>query len=300
MDDVIKTFSLYRKNFYFLVIAFILCKCATIPPILKPTKLKNRNMETLYVSGREVVWSHDQHTSIALYGELISTGKGWANIILHMIYINHTENSRMDANPELIRVFGYNKKNTRKEIKVYSPEEYVLRMKNLANIALTFQAVAVGLQNYCDLQLSNNNVSFAALKFSNALDRAQMERTAEMYSQMIESTEYGLLKRHTLFPGEAIEGNVMVLSESSFREKYHILVPFGEDRHVFEIVYTEKEFPVFGDATPQEILDISDQGPESNADMIREPVYRDNEIQDPVDKQMENQVLDQLFGDLHT
>jgi len=234
-------------------IFLFLTGCAT-PYYLKPV-IEGENMEMMYFDGKEVAISKDFETGVAIYG--MKTTKN--ELILHILYKNNTTDKRINVLPEQVSVAGYNNEGKVNYFKVYPAEEYLKKMRNAQAWAMALQGAAGAIEasqagkststtsgsssgsiygsdgttytGYGSSSSTTTTYDYGAQAEANARNNAQMQKTAEQYSQINSATEQGLIKANTLFPEQYVEGNVMVKMNTMFTSKFVVTVPMGNETH---------------------------------------------------------------------
>jgi hypothetical protein len=236
-------------------LAFLLTGCATSYH-LQPIE-QTKNMDLLFSCGKPVALSHLAKSTVALYG-VKGTGK---ELELHILIRNDGNNPRVNIFPEKIKVHELNSEGRQSEVKVYSAEEYLKRLRkaetwslvllSVGNAATACQAgYSYSTTNSSSYGITNGSNGVAVMESSNAIstttiynpgkvaeinaiNRQQFYQTAQMYSNIYDTTEKGLLKTVTLFPKQEVEGLVMVKLNNSSPQKIVIEVPVGFEVHKF-------------------------------------------------------------------
>ena len=196
--------------------------------------------------------SFGEKSSIAVAGAIIE-----GELILGLTCRSHTE--RIDVIPEDISVMGYTVNNHHYPLKVYSPDEYMVKERNVQEWALGLQAVSGVLaaqgagQSTSTISGSYGGTSFfaqtrtkdgAAVANELARQKEELQQNAENYAHINTTTESRLLKAHTVFNEQIVDGIVIVkLSRRSYDSyyKFIITVPWVEEEpHQITLVTGEQ------------------------------------------------------------
>jgi|UPI0003A825E6 hypothetical protein len=231
-----------KLGFSFICMFFIM-NCATTYH-LSPVIDNNTKMEIIYLDGEEVAISYGNETVVGLLAYKTVQNE----IILNIAYKNISQN-RINIIPDSITVVGKNDYFSQ-YLKVYSAEEYLKKLRREQSIILAIQ----GLAAISESVNSGNSTSTiygnvgsesvygtistydpAKQSAVSSIKMQELNQTAQTYEYQIKAIEQRLLKINTLFPGQIVEGNVIVKFQDAM--KYIVNVPAGNDIHVFEFIH---------------------------------------------------------------
>ena len=159
---------------------------------------------------------------------------------------------------------GYDALGKTVQFKVYSADEYLKKMRkaqgwNIALMAIggAFEANAAGTRTSTTTSNTSANIygsdgtsytgSASTYSTTTTRDRAaeaevkarnrdEINTTAEQYKQINAATERGLLKVHTLFPDQSIEGTIIVKMNKMYAAKFVVNIPAGLDMHTITFI----------------------------------------------------------------
>lgn len=199
-----------------LSIFLILVVVGCVAPIF----LESTASDAFYYNDHRVVLSRADSSTVAVYG--IMTRQ---ELIFHIACINNSSHW-MDIIPEKIRITAFGSTGDRLQAEPFSANVYMLRMRMVQGIGLAL----VGVAGAVNAQLEGDPVAQALRE---GQSQAQMEQLAANEAAYSMAVERGLLRRNTVFPQQVVEGNIMVGYEWAFRDRFEIIVPFGEEEHLF-------------------------------------------------------------------
>lgn len=244
------------KNLIFVIgIAALLSSCAS-SYYLRPTE-QTKNMDMIFNDGIPIAVSYMPNSTVAIYGIKNTNNELW----LHVFYRNDDSTYRVNVFPENITVSGQNSSGEQIPFKVFAASEYLKKLRRAQAWALALQAYNASVQAqqagysqsmtyssaYGSAYGSNGTyvtgsaygtsttTTYDASKVAeaNARNQQQLNQTAQMYSDVYNATEEGLIKTVTLFPKQQVEGNVVVKFKGSYSQKIFISVPVGNEIHKF-------------------------------------------------------------------
>ncbi len=218
---------------------------------LKPVIRSNDNMDVIYHEGKPVALSFGEETTVGLY--CIKTTDN--ELLLHVLYTNESSEKRITVIPEDIKIYGVDKQLQKKQLKVYSAKEYLRKMQrkqNWATVALavagameaeeaakstsTTSAYVTGSGGYAYGSATTQTYDASKKAEVEARNRAEIAKTQQQYALINTAVEQGLIKSHTLFPEQRIEGNVMVKFKKSYSNRFIIKIPIGKEVHTIIFV----------------------------------------------------------------
>jgi len=207
----------------------------------------------IYVQGNTVAFSFLPKSTVALFGQKTEQDE----ILLHVLCYNASD-SRIDIFPDRILVIAleipfYGVGTRDCQLRVYSADYYMKKLRNRQSWALFSQALAGAINSYNagrststttgSITGSSGISSFSATTQTydpakqamvNAENQRRLEQMKGQFELINATTEAVLLKTTTLFPYQAVEGNVVTRYIPARR--YRITVPVGDETHVFELV----------------------------------------------------------------
>jgi hypothetical protein len=180
---------------------------------LHPTLIADQ--EALFVNGRELVISQGSSSNVAMH----ALRKG-QDLVLKVVYENTSRDETITVRPQALRITGFDPKGEAVDLHVYSPEEVMQRRESAQAWAMALQGVAAGLESYNTGETSQRT-------------QDNIEKTAQGFARSNANTEQKLLKSHTLFPGDFLNGNVRA-NATNLGNRFDIVVPLGDDLHSFQ------------------------------------------------------------------
>lgn len=242
-----------------LFTAVILSACKSfvyVPHVL------DDNTEIIYSDGHAISVSHHENSMVLL------TGTRTDNNLLAIKVGIQNGNERFNFFPESIKVIGvFEEKHDdtypsgeyaygEHEHYVYDPDEYLKNIRTNHAIALALYGFSQGYgsasagysqsntnysgrvsngYNQVNVQGSSTTTTYDASKaYSEQRQRTQdMVAVASGVNRSYNATESGLLKRVTLFPGDYVEGNIMVGLDPGKSDVLRIEVPINGFTHMF-------------------------------------------------------------------
>jgi len=167
-----------------------------------------------------------------------------------LVYIYNDSDSAYTFHPEDVKVTGYNASNQTQPLRVFGAEEYI-RWKNTRDMLIASAVVIGTVVTVVAISeaTSNNNhrsgrnadrINSRAENFAITLDWIDWSMytavTIAANNQPLREPvmpEDGLLRAHTLYPGEAIQGVVKIRGKANFMEHILVEVPVNEVYHKF-------------------------------------------------------------------
>jgi hypothetical protein len=148
-------------------------------------------------------------------------GSGFLNLNLAVFNLGDTS---FTFEPEMVKAYGYNKSGQRKELRVFSAREFIKR-RNTKN-AIIIGAVAA--------------VAITAAVAGSSSGRHSFFQPWFVINTPFNSAPYtprdGLLRSHTLYEDEALQGVVKIKKNLDYNEKIFVEVPVNGEyvKFVFE------------------------------------------------------------------
>ena len=226
---------------------------------LRPDTTQNDNVEVVYLQGKTIAVSRGEKTTVALDG-FKTTGD---ELVLYVGYGNSLYGERVDVIPENIVVYSVNGQGQETQLWIYPAETYLERVQKqqerqqywgtLAQSfvgALAAEAAARSTSStsgyvydpktgeYIYGHATTETYDASKKAEAEARNRAALEQTQQQTQQQnaqINATlSQKLLRRTTLFPGQSVEGSVIVeCNLEECPEKFIIEIPIGKEVHTF-------------------------------------------------------------------
>lgn len=226
-----------------VMIAFV--GCATHYKLI-PYRYSEHDMSEIYIEGRKYISLANESTGISLYAT--KTGKF---INLHLFYFNFSVHT-IDAIPEKIGAEGvFHPYGSIIEkcvsLKVYSAEEWLKRMARLQMASIVLSAIGDAAEEVSAGQsttttsgrIGDEYVHMQSTTYDNSKkqevrqkNQEEMRKVTEDFARSYSAADKALLKRNTLFPGDCVEGTVMIKYLKA--DKYTISIPFGDENFIVE------------------------------------------------------------------
>jgi hypothetical protein len=217
---------------FLLVMTIAIGGCATSPVFLIAKTDQAPHIVSFYDDGRPVAVSHRENSTVSVTGEV----KG-SEIWLKVYYANASED-RFDVIPTEVRALGIDDFFVMGfPLKTQEPYQYMRRMRNQQSAILALHAFSAAVNTAS----SSSDVALA-IRQQTAEQSLRFE-TLQM-DAIARTTEGGLLRRNTLFPGDAVVGYIVIrgpersgnrLNDLKFPPPLtRVTVPVGKDIHEFE------------------------------------------------------------------
>ncbi len=195
--------------------------------IYQPFQTQAPEVDKVYSQGRANLRSHAD--SAEVYAAVASTGERMLDVQL-MVYNN--SDREIDFNPENLLVSGYNNAGKKVPFRVFTAKEYI-RRRNTRN-ALIAGAVIVGVVGAAiALDKVDGKPSGSGRNGSNSGTESAFDAAFSTLYWMpvpigpVHRPSDALLRRHTLMPGETLQGIVKVLAEPGYTQKILIETPIN-------------------------------------------------------------------------
>lgn len=237
-----------------IVFLLILISCTT--QIIKLNGIAENNNDLIYFHGQDVLISTKKISRVAL------SAKKENNLIKLRVLIQNISNERLNVFPEKIKIRGVkNNSSAIVDLKVYNPEKYIETIKANQSIALSLMALGGAFKAaYAGKTTTYSNATGYIGNSTINLNTYQTTIDYDKKNQVMQETtnnlisaknkfdfqnmviEMSLLRKHTLFSGDILEGYVLAekkdegyftMDEESFFA-YVIEIPLGEELHIFK------------------------------------------------------------------
>lgn len=199
-------------------------------------------MDVIYQGGYPIVFAGDaEGRAVAVLGFKESSEEQMALVVS---LVNNSA-GRAEVVPEQIRVSAW-RRGKPVELKVWSADEYLRRLRTQQTIALILMGVSAALNTqYAGYMTTTGTIysggtythvylqtySAAAARAETTAEADRLRRYAAAADASYQATSNGLLKRHTLMPNEYVEGVVMI--DYQRFDALEVRIPFGESEYVF-------------------------------------------------------------------
>jgi len=242
-----------KKNIAILfVIGLTINGCTTSYQLHPIVSSYSNDIEIVFLEGNEVALSVKDSTAVAIFGQKNANNE----LYLYVAYKNKSVHQKANAIPSDIVVYGINEIGSKKQFQTYSAYEYLKRMKSQQAIVLGLQAAAGIVESTNSAQsttytsgtysssdgtsLSGSSVSttydYSKQAEVDARNQKDLQESIQQYKKVNSATEQGLIKKTTLFPGQMIEGYVVVKMDNYYSKGFLINVPIGQDVHEYRFV----------------------------------------------------------------
>jgi hypothetical protein len=224
-----------KFRFFFLLFAGLIAitGCTSSHVALKPSVSVERNQDSFFSDGREVLVSFGDHTTISVASTM------YGREVWLQIYCANVSGDRLDLDPSQITARGANRWYLSGfPLPVRNPDKYMRSQRNL-------QAVLLGLQAFSQAVVISSTRSEVASALRERDSRERLNETAVTMENINRTTERGLLRRNTLFPGDAVVGNVIISrvreghrtgeGDPPLADVFWIRIPVGPDVHEIEL-----------------------------------------------------------------
>lgn len=224
--------------------------------ITKICGILDKNVDLIYINGQDVL------ISTMNIGRLAVSATREKNLLKLRVLVQNISNNRINVEPERIKIKGIkNKSHKIIDLKVWNPDKYIESLKMNQSIALSLMAIGGALRTASagkSTTFSNStgyigNSVIQLNTYQTTIDNDKRNQVLKETAKELMSTknrfdyenqilEMSLLKKHTLFTGDIIEGYVLVKNENEeyfeMSEEsiiaYLIEIPFGDEIHRFK------------------------------------------------------------------
>ncbi len=244
---------------YLLFLLFIILGCSVVPPVfLVPDSKSKYYINTFYYNDHEIAVSNKQNSDILLYGQESDTQN---DLFFHLVCINKSSN-RIDVMPDKIKVFGFDKENKSKSLKVFTSREYIANIQTDHAWSMTFQALAGAVNAYQagkSVTVGSKGASvtydYGKAQYISQIEQNKLANQAEQNNVQINDLEQRLIKKHSLFAGESIEGDFVVSGEYVYSKKYLVEIPLKDEKHL--VVFIPEDINKNGKEENENLIKIS-------------------------------------------
>jgi hypothetical protein len=208
--------------------------------IYQPATIQSPDVDVVYAEGRPDLRS--QADSVEVYTAVTSNSGRMLDVQL-MVYNN--SDHEVEFNPEKLLVSGFDQRGRKVPFRVFTAKEYI-RRRNTRNALIIGAAVvgtvglAIALDKADGKPSASRSRDGAARNAEVAVDAAY----AAFYWMPVplgpvHRPPDALLRRHTLFPGETLQGSVKVLAEPEFMDR--ILVETPVNNRYLKFAFNERK-----------------------------------------------------------
>ncbi len=218
---------LMRYFFPFFVVASLLAPSCSQYFYYRPAHVQAEGVQQIYTHGIPTMRVNEN--SIDLHADLTSRGQRDMNV---GIAIRNESDSVFNFIPESVRVFGFDSEGRKTPFRVFSAQQFI-RHRNTRNAIIAGAVVVATVATVVAIQSdgrgsvdNNNNVwrgdefFWAISAFPNMIIVNSGAPAAPFYVP-----SDGLLRPHTLLPGEELRGIVKVQARPGFTDKIQVEIP---------------------------------------------------------------------------
>ncbi|MFZ5518877.1 MAG: hypothetical protein ACOY90_19760 [Candidatus Zhuqueibacterota bacterium] len=243
------------SKIFISIIIFSVVNCTPMIYKVLPLIENNLNSEILFFEGNELIISTGEDSDLLIYG--IHKGE---DLIFH-IFIKNKSNEKINLFPERFHVKGMDKRQKKYDLHVYDPDLFLAKLRNEHAFSMFLSALASGIDAYNSAKttssthfyLNNGTAGHVTSETYDNSKRSQimnenidrLKETDNQFEQNLGYISQRLLKRNTLYPGQSLEGNIIIgldihdryNTTNTHKVKYiDLTVPFGKDEHRFKFL----------------------------------------------------------------
>jgi hypothetical protein len=221
---------LLMKNLFTIIIVALLSACS---PKYVYQPIGNAEQQTL-------VYTHGIPTLQQNVGDLyfdMDLQKATTNTLKLRIFISNNAETDITFDPQKLSVFSQHENGQGRQLKTYTAEGYKRRVKNqrIAVAAVLIAATAASayaLKDNNDPNCNSNQDQIYVVPYQIDVN----SNTPNASEVNLQRPADGLLRIHTLKPGEALEGNIMIALKEPYTPKIILQYPAQDStyRFVFE------------------------------------------------------------------
>jgi hypothetical protein len=158
--------------------------------------------------------------------------KGYRNAIKLRLFISNNSDKNLTFDPNQLVAYGMKSNGTGKKLKTYSADGYKRHVRNqnlllaatlIAATATAAHTISPNEDQYC----TNNGVYLIPTPFY------CVENAVFASETNLQRPTDGLLRIHTIKPGEALEGNIMIGLNKAFSDQIILKYPFQDSIYHF-------------------------------------------------------------------
>jgi hypothetical protein len=244
----IKTKVLLIKVSVLLCLSFLLLGFKSVDKWYEPIVLKGQDVT--YSDGEPIIISHQTKTLI-----MVSLGKLDGDLIIHIGFKNFSDKP-INILPEGIVVGGINKSEIVKDLKVYTANDYISKIKTERNINYVSDSLA-SAYNAQNSGYSSSNTTYSGSVSTNGQygnfsgssqtstydqskvnqqiqkDQEKTQKAFDGYTDYMRYLDSILLKRNTLDPNQSTIKYVVADYSMFYKEKIIVHIQIDSDEHNF-------------------------------------------------------------------
>jgi hypothetical protein len=218
------TLKLFKmKNLFTLVLFALISACTSTKYNFEPIAA---NHAPIFTDGASTL----QQSVGNLYFDMDLT-KGYKDDLKLRLFISNNSDSTITFDPKNLQLFGLNKNGEGRRFKTYTAEEY---LDNLKDRDLNRYAILVALQAATAI-LTKTDPYYDTFIINT--DTPYRNNNGVLGSEVnLFRPKDGLIRKHTLAPGEALEGDIIYRLKSYYTDKIILKYPVQDSvaRFYFE------------------------------------------------------------------
>lgn len=256
-----------------LVIGLLLsCGCAASITNLVGMPPEDSPDDLIYVDGNDVLMSTKAETQASVMAQKRGGERGYyegsATWLKLRVCIQNISDHRVNVFPDSVKVRAMDKYLSGEDMRVYSPKKYMEKISMQQSI--TYGLMAAGKimgtalstagetktrstttgyigNSTINLSTSERSIDYSKREDAHRQDAAELREAGRGMAEAYTRIEMALLKKHTLFPGDVIEGDVFAKLEYVPGKEvvpwitFAIRIRVGEDLHKFAFQVPRKE-----------------------------------------------------------
>lgn len=218
-----------RAAFILSLLVILTSSCAGLR-IFEPAYEQNANAEVLRYDGKPYIRSVMERTEVS--AQLIKAGR--RNVVLDVFFYNDTD-LHFTISPNDVKVTGYNELGVPATFRVFTAEQFI-RRRNTRSSIIGGAVALVSLASVIALAadgVAAGGVENQLLWWGIGTLPSVVGATRPVAPYLADD---GLARPHTLFPGKAYQGNVMIRGNPEYFHLIEIQVPINVVWHRFDFV----------------------------------------------------------------
>lgn len=230
-----------KTIFWALPLVLLSTSCSRF--FYQPAARQPDEVQVIYTHGVPAIRAEVAGSDVSV--DLTSRGKTDMNL---GIFIRNTSDSVYTFDPEDVKVYGFDNAGRRTPYKVFSAEQFIRRQHTKAAIAAGVVLAAVIATAVATADSDNDS---DGEWFDNDCDNdwwwwAWVATPTIVVNANPPAPPFiaddHLLRRHTIYPGEALQGIIKVRSEYGFRDKILVEFPVNGDYTKFVFDRAKRRF----------------------------------------------------------
>jgi hypothetical protein len=233
-----------KKCFFIAAIALIGLSSCSRTYFFKPSETTSQNQVVTFQNGIECI-THKQD-GITVSAHMLKSSGSDVNL---MLSIYNDSDSTLTFFPDQVSAKGYNQKGVGKSLTVMTPRDVVKRQNKRTAIAvgsvIALTAAIIIAEETSDNRNNNNNFNnnrYAYDPFWYWIPPPTTLLMIPPQSAGIVQSRDGLMRTHTLLPGEELRGKIILKRPGAFTESMEVYVPVDGRAEVFSFKGTERVF----------------------------------------------------------